>query len=192
MNGAARVIAQRPSLPLKGQIPLTTLYGDLALDAARRDDRAEAEGWIRRGRESEPSHKISPNALLWEMIDLRVKIVFDEPEVWVPILAAILHRYRGNREALSAVMIRLVEFGLVRAAADPKQPDKITLDTQVLDHLLAQYGPRVTAAGDLGASPGPGGIWTPESSRGGSTIWTPGSEAAVPAQERSKLILPGQ
>ncbi len=62
MNGAGRAIAQRPSLPMKSRIPLTTLYGDLAHDAARRGDRAEAQGWIRRGRESEPSHKISPNA----------------------------------------------------------------------------------------------------------------------------------
>ncbi len=194
MNGAARAIVQRPSLPLKGRIPPTTLYGDLALDAARRDDRAEAESWIRRGRESESPNKISPNALVWEMIDLRVKIIFDEPEVWVPILAAILHRYRGNREALSAVMLRLVEIGLVRPVADPKHPDKIVLDTQVLEHLLAQYGPRVTTAGgDLGASPASGGIWTPESSRGGSPIWTPGAEgAATSAPERSKLILPGQ
>jgi tetratricopeptide (TPR) repeat protein len=194
MNGAGRAIAERPSLVTKGPIPPTTLFGDLSLDAAVRGDRAEAESWIRRGRESEPAHKISPNALLWELLELRVRIIFDQPEVWVPALAAVLQHYRGNREALSAIMIRLVEFGLVRTVVDPKHPDRIGLDTQVLDHLMTQYGPRITtAAGDVGAAPATGGIWTPESARGGSPIWTPGTEAAAaPGKEPSKLILPGQ
>ncbi len=92
------------------------------------------------------------------------------------------------------MLLRLAEFGLVSVVPDPKQPDKIVLDTRILDHLLTEYGPRVTtAAGDLGAAPAAGGLWTPEAARGGSTIWTPGSEAASdPGQERSKLILPGQ
>ena len=179
---------------MKGRIPPTTLYGELALDAARRGNRAEAETWLRRGRQSEPSQRISSNALIWELLDLQVKIVFDEPEIWVPIIAVLLERYRGNREAISAVLIRLMEMGLVRGSVDPKNPDQIAVDTRILDQLLAQYGPRVTTAGgDLGVSASRGELWTPESSRGGSAIWTPGSEAAsAPGQERPKLIMPGQ
>ncbi len=192
MMKAAGAIADRPSLAVRGRIPPTTLYGDLALDAARRGHRAEAETWLRRGRQSEPS-KISSNALIWELIDLQVKIIFDDPELWVPIIALILDRYRGNREAISAVLVRLMEMGLVRPVANPDKADEIAVDTRILDQLLAQYGPRVTTpTGELGASAGRGEIWTPESSRGGSAIWTPGSgAAAAPGQER-KLIVPGQ
>ncbi len=71
---------------------------------------------------SEPSQKISSNALIWELIDLQVKIVFDEPEVWVPIIAVLLERYRGNREAISAVLLRLMEMGLVRAVGRSQEP----------------------------------------------------------------------
>ena len=177
---------------MKSRIPATTLYGDLALDAARDGDRAEAEQWLQRGRQTESSLKISPNALIWEMIALQVKIILDHPEVWVPIIAVLLERYRGNRDALSAILLRLMEMGLVRASVDPNNPDQIALDTRILDQLLTQFGPRVTtASGDLGVSAGQGGIWTPEASRGGSTIWTPGSEAAsAPGQERPKIIVP--
>jgi tetratricopeptide (TPR) repeat protein len=193
MLRAAAAIADRPSLAVKGRIPPTTLYADLVLDAARQGKRAEAEDWLRRGRQSEPS-KISSNALIWELIDLQVKIILDEPAVWVPTIAVLFERYRGNREAISAVLLRLMEMGLVRPVADPKNPEQIGLDTRILDQLLAEYGPRVTtASGDLGVSAGRGEIWTPEASRGGSAIWTPGSEAATaPGQERPKLIVPGQ
>ncbi len=192
MNGAARAIVERPSASVKSRMPATTLYGDLALDAARDGDRAEAEQWLQRGRQTESSLKISPNALIWEMIALQVKIILDHPEVWVPIIAVLLERYRGNRDALSAILLRLMEMGLVRASVDPNNPDQIALDTRILDQLLTQFGPRVTtASGDLGVSANQGGIWTPEASRGGSTIWTPGSEAAAaPGQERPKIIMP--
>ena len=85
-------------------------------------------------------------------------------------------------------------MGLVQAVADPKNPEQTALDTRLLDQLIAQYGPRVTtAAGDLGVSASQGEIWTPEASRGGSAIWTPGSEPAPAAgQQRSRLIVPGQ
>jgi tetratricopeptide (TPR) repeat protein len=192
MNRAGSVIADRPSVAVKGRIAPTTLYGDLALEAAQQRNRTEAETWLRRGRQSEPSQRISSNALIWELIDLQVKIVFDKPEVWVPIIAVLLERYRGNREAISAVLLRLIEVGLVHASPDPNKPEQIVLDTRILDQLLAQYGPRVTTAGgDLGVSASRGEIWTPEASRGGSAIWTPGSESAsAPGPERPKIIVP--
>ncbi len=193
-NQAARVIEQRPSLMLKGQIEVITLYGDLALEAAQQNDRAMAEQWLARGRQAEPPQKRSAHALAWEMIGLEVKMLLDEPDEWVPVLAVILGRCRGNQEATSAVLLRLVSLGLVRAALDPKRPDQLLLDTRILDQYLKRYGPRVTTAtGELGVAASQGEIWTPESAGAPSTIWTPGS-ASAPAQsaEKSKIILPGQ
>ena len=111
------MIDQRPSLLIKGRIEPITLYGDLALDAAQRNDRAEAENWLARGRQSEPPQKRPAHALAWEMIELQVKMVLDEPEVWVPDLAVILERYRGNQEATSAVFLRLSISGWFRSSS---------------------------------------------------------------------------
>src|SRR5262249_16696880 len=150
-NRVGRALAQRPSLLVKGRIEATTLYGDLALDAARRGDRAEAGSWIERGRQSEPPLKQTAHALLWEMIDLQVKVRLEAPEVWVPRRAALLERYRGNAEATSAILMRLAGLGLVQVAIDPKHPGQIILDTRLLEHYLREFGPRVTtAAGELG------------------------------------------
>jgi tetratricopeptide (TPR) repeat protein len=194
MNRVARLIDQRPSLMVKGQIENITLYGDLALEAAQESDRAQAASWIARGRGCDPPQKRSAHALGWEMIELQVEMIVDEPEVWVGRLAVILERYRGNQEATSAVLLQLVSLGLVQARVDPKRPDQLLLDTSAMDSLLSQYGPRVTtAAGELGAAATQGGIWTPDSAARASPIWTPGSGSPSPrAAEKSKLILPGQ
>jgi tetratricopeptide (TPR) repeat protein len=186
----ARLIDARPALMVKGKIEPTTLYGELALDAAGRSDRAQAKHWLDRGVESEPPLKRSANALAWEMIDLQVQMVLDEPEDWVPTLAMILERYRGNQEATSAVILRLINLGLVQVVQDPSRPDQMALDTRVLEHYLSQYGPRVTtASGQLGVAATRGEIWTPESAAGaaggGAAIWTPGS-ATPPAAGESK------
>jgi hypothetical protein len=126
--------------------------------------------------------------VLWDLLDLHVAILLDDPEVWVPVLAGILERYRGNSDAMSAVLRRLIELGLIRAIVDPNRRDQIELDTRILDQYLKRYGPRVaTTAADRG---GPT-LWTPEASRGGASIWTPGSEAASSSGEKPKIILPG-
>jgi tetratricopeptide (TPR) repeat protein len=195
MIRAARVIAEHPSLLIKGRIETTALYGDLALDAARRYKRTEAEDWMRRGRQSEPPLKRAAHALAWEMIDLQVKVMLDDPEVWVPRLAVILDKYRGNQEATSAVFVRLIDLGLVQPVVDPNRPEQMALDTRTLQYYLNRYGPRVTtSAGQLGVAAAGGEIWTPESeSPGGrSALWTPGSApSASSSGEKPKLILPG-
>lgn len=193
---AARLIDSRPALLVKGKIDPTTLYGELALDAAGRGDRALAKHWLARGVESDPPLKRSANALAWEMIDLQIQMVLDSPETWVPTLAVILDRYRGNQEATSAVFLRLINLGLVRVVPEPNRPDHVGLDTRVLEHYLNQYGPRVTtASGQLGVAATRGEIWTPESAAGGgggASIWTPGSAAPpAPAGGKPSIIVTG-
>jgi tetratricopeptide (TPR) repeat protein len=191
-NQAARLIDRRPSLLTTGRIEPVDLYGDLALEAAHDRDREAAEDWLVRGRQAEAPKKRSATALAWEMIGLEVKMMLDQPEVWVPVLAVILERCRGNSEATSAVLLRLVSFGLVQAGVDPNRPGHLLLDTQMLEQYLKRYGPRVTTStGELGVAASQTGIWTPESTGAPSPIWTPGS-AAPRSEEKSKLFLPGQ
>jgi hypothetical protein len=193
-NRVARLIDARASLMVKGKIEAPTLYGELAVDAAGRNERAEAMTWIARGRDSEPPRKRSAHSLAWEMIELQVQMMLDGPEVWVKSLAVILEHYRGNQEATSAVFLRLIKLGLVRVVADPNHPDQATLDTRILDDYLSRFGPRVTtAAGELGVAATRGEIWTPESGGGGGSLWTPGSALPPTSGEgKSKIIVPGQ
>ena len=135
-----------PSLMVKGKIEPMTLYGELALDAAGRNDRDKAAYWLERGRDSEPPRKRSANQIAWEMIALQIQMVLDGPEVWVKSLAVILERYRGNQEATSAVFLRLINLGLVQVVSDPNRPDQMALDTRTLEYYLDQFGPRVTTA----------------------------------------------
>src|SRR5262249_36154548 len=161
----ANLIAERPSLLGKGGIETTTLYGDLALDAARQRDRAKALAWLERGRDADPPSKRAEHALAWEMIELQIQIVLDGPEVWVPTVAGILQRYRGDRQATSAIFLGLINLGLVQLVPDQYHPDQMALDTRGLESLLSQYGPRITTAtGETAASAARGGIWTPDSS----------------------------
>jgi tetratricopeptide (TPR) repeat protein len=195
LNRVARLIDARPALLVKGKIEPTTLYGELALDAAGRNDRAQAMSWLARGLESEPPLKRSAHALAWEMIEFQVQMLLDGPEVWVPSLAVILERYRANQEATSAVFLRLINLGLVHVVPDPNRPDQMALDMRTLEYYLNQYGPRVTtASGQLGVAATRGEIWTPDAAPGGgSPIWTPGS-ASSPAAGSGKpsIIVTGQ
>ena len=187
---AARVIVDRSSLQAASGLDPLDLFGILALDAARREDREGTQEWIRRGRKAE-SVRPTSRSLEWELLEFQASTVLDGPEVWVPTVVGLMDRYQGNQDATAAVLYRLMRLGLVRPVVDPRRPGEVMLDMGVLDRLIAQYGPRIaTAPGDRG-----GGIWTPEAARGGSAIWTPGAEnAPAPAagQERPKLILPGQ
>jgi hypothetical protein len=190
----SRVIAERTSLLEKGNIETATFYGELALAEARKENRAEAETWVRQGRQSEAPAKRVAGAVHWDMIELQIKIVLDGPEIWVPSLAGILERYRDNQEATSAVLFRLVELGLVHATLDPKHPNQLNLDTRVLERYMNQYGPRVTTpTRDLGVRAERGEIWTPEPGGGGTPLWTPGSASpASHVREKSNIILPGE
>jgi len=194
VNRVGRLIDQRPSLLIKGGIEPITLYGELAIDAAQRNNRAEAESWLARGRQSVSPQKRSTQILAWEMIDLQVKMVLDEPEVWVPHLAALFERYSGNQEATSHLLLRLVNLGLVQVVADPNRPNQIVLDTRILEDYLGRYGPRVTTvSGQSGHAATRGEIWTPDSGAPRTPIWTPGSASPPnPGGEKPKIIIPGR
>ncbi len=194
MNQAARVIDQRPSLLSKGQISALHLYGDLAVEAASKHDRALAADLIARGRGLDSPIAGPANAIAWEMVEFQIAMMLEEPEVWVPRLAVIMERHRTNRDAISAVLLRLVSLGLVQAMVDPKRPGQLMLDTTILQTYMSEYGPRITTAtGELGAAAAQGGIWTPDSAAAPSPVWTPGSASPVPRlKETPKLILPGQ
>ncbi len=196
MNQVARfLIAERPSVLEKINVPATTIYGDLALEAAAEGDRAEAESWLGRGRESDRPDQKAARAITWDMLGLHIQIIFDEPDVWVPVLALILERVRGSKEATGVVILRLIELGLVKPVPDPYHADQMGLDTRVLEYYLSHYGPRVTTAtGELGVAASRGSIWTPGAAAagGGGTIWTPGSTSPQPPGGKGALFVPGQ
>ncbi len=196
MNQVARfLIAERPSVLEKINVPATTIYGDLALEAAAEGDRAEAESWLARGRESDRPDQKAARAITWDMLGLHIQIIFDEPDVWVPVLALILERVRGSKEATGVVILRLIELGLVKPVPDPYHADQMGLDTRVLEYYLSHYGPRVTTAtGELGVAASRGSIWTPGAAAagGGGTIWTPGSTSPQPPGGKGALFVPGQ
>ena len=193
-NQVSRLLDERPSLLATAEVDVIKLYGELALEAAQEGEREQAEAWLEKGKQSESRQKRSGHLLRWELVGLQVKMIMDPPDVWVPVLAVMLDRCRGNQEATSKFLLGLVSLGLVQAGVDPKRPDQLILDTRILEQYLKQYGPRVTtASGELGVAASQGEIWTPESSGTASPIWTPGSPAAsTRTAEKSKLILPGQ
>ena len=75
------------------------------------------------------------------MIGLEVKMLLEEPEVWVPVVAVILERCRGNNEATSAVLMRLVSLGLVQAGVDPKRPDQLSSIPRCWSTISNDMGP---------------------------------------------------
>jgi tetratricopeptide (TPR) repeat protein len=193
---AALAIAERPGFCSRSRIPEAKLFGELALHAAREEKREEAVEWLRRGRAEEPAATRALLTPAWEMHELQIRMMFDQPEDWVPDLAVILERYTDNQIASQIINSRLVNLGLLRMVTDPNRPGETLVDPSPLEFLLRRFGPRVkTASGYLGVSATKGEIWTPESASGGSSgLWTPGSEVpgASSGADRPRLILPGQ
>lgn len=192
---AGLAIAARPGFCSRNRVPEAKLFGDLALRAARDDKREEAFEWLRRGRDEEPAATRAILAPVWDMHELQVRMMFDQPEEWVPDLAVILERYIDNPTASQIVNSRLLNLGLLRMVNDPDRPRETLVDPSPLQYLLKRFGPRITtSSGYLGVSATKGDIWTPGAASGGSTLWTPGSDAANPtaAADRPRVILPGQ
>ncbi|HEV3120364.1 MAG TPA: tetratricopeptide repeat protein [Isosphaeraceae bacterium] len=189
---AARALSERPGLFHKLVEP-STVFADLTYDAIARDARDEAFATIQRGREAEPELR-GKAAAFWDMVEIQARSAFEEPTSWVPHLAAVLDRYANDVAAGQVLLQFLIGMSLIQPVASPDGSDQITLDTRVLQGVLAQFAPRGAAgAGAAGASASRPGIWTPGSAAargGGSAVWTPGSEPAT--GEKPKLIIPGR
>ncbi|HMB05409.1 MAG TPA: tetratricopeptide repeat protein [Isosphaeraceae bacterium] len=195
LERAARSLVARPGLWDRAGIEPIVLHTDLALLAAGHDRLTEAFDWTRRGRQADPAPARAKNAPMWDMLEIRLKSRSTPPEVWVPDLAVIMDRYRDDQAANQAILLNLLEMGLVQMVPNPDKPDDILIDSRMLQTLMAEYGPRVTtASGQLGVSATRGGLWTPGSSTGGGgAIWTPGADApGTPGGDKPKLIIPGR
>ena len=172
------------------------VYTELANFEAGRDSYDEAFRRIEEGRRAEPAAQRPHNAPAWDMLEIGLKARTQEPEQWVPELAIVLERYRENQASSQALMMSLLQMGLVRMAPNPDVPGDYLLDPRPLQALMSEYGPRVTtASGQFGVAATKGGIWTPGSETGGQAggIWTPGG--ASPSQggpDKPKLIIPGR
>ncbi len=195
---AARALAARPAAWEPSQLDPMSIHSDLAMIAAGHDRMSEAFDWIRRGRQADPTPARARNAAFWDMLEIRLKAMSESPEVWVPDLAVVMDRYRDDQAANQAIMLNLLEMGLVQMVRHPDDPEQILLDSRTLQALMASYGPRVTtASGELGVAATRGGIWTPGSGAtgagGSGGLWTPGSGApGAPSGDKPKLIIPGR
>jgi hypothetical protein len=197
MERAARaLIDRRPTWENVGIEPLV-LYSDLSMLASGRAQVDEAFEWMKRGRQAENAAQRAKNAVVWDMLEIRLRSHTEAPESWVPALAVVLDRYGEDHVASQAILMNLIEMGIVRLVPNPDNPEQVSLDTRGLQMILAEYGPRVTtASGQLGVSATKPEIWTPGAKTGGGGgIWTPGASAsAPPAQggDKPKLIIPGR
>jgi hypothetical protein len=195
----ARALVDRPAARERGGIEPMTVYADLATITGDQDKMAEALDWVRRGRQADPTAQRIKNAPFWDMLEVRLKVGSEDPEVWVPDLAVIMERYRDDPDANQTITMELIDMGLVQILPNPDEPGDILLDTRPLQSLMAEYGPRVTtSSGLLGVSATRGNLWTPggpaTAGSGAGALWTPGSDAGQPApgEGKSKLIIPGR
>jgi len=196
LERTARLLADRPAVAERAGLEPLSIHSDLAVLAAGRDDKAAAFDWVRRGRQADPASSRARNAPVWDMLEVRLRMQTEEPEVWVPDLAVVMERYRDDSVAYQVILRTLLDLGLISVAPNPDRPDDFLIDSRPLQALLAEYGPRVTtASGGLGVSATRGEVWTPGQSGGGGAIWTPGSQAGPPPSaggEKPRLIIPGR
>ncbi len=197
MERASRALVDRPQTwgNAGSGISSIALFADLASLAANAGRLPEAFDWITKGRQADTPVTKAINAPVWDMLEVRFKARGEAPEVWVPELAVVLDRYRENQAASQAILLNLVEMGLVQVQPNPDRPDDLLLDSRPLQALLTRYGPKVTtASGRLGVSATKGDLWTPGSQGGGAGggLWTPGSPQGGKPAEKPKLIIPGR
>jgi tetratricopeptide (TPR) repeat protein len=197
IDRSARAIADRESLHGRSDVPWVSVFGDLANLALEDGEPARAYAWLEQGRKIDPASRRA-HALRWDLVEVQLKARGETPETWVPLLAALLDRYRGDDAASRTILLTLVEMGIVRTAPHPTDPGKMMIDTRILNALLVEYGPRITtAAGGVPASAGPSGLWTPDAAGAGAGtttpggIWTPGGTGAG-GPDKPKLIIPGR
>ncbi|MDR3619150.1 MAG: hypothetical protein P4L85_07355 [Paludisphaera borealis] len=191
---AAREITTRRKLLERDRFPVFSVYTDLAMAEAGERRRDAALEWARKGRGVDPQARRSVAAASWDMLELQIQMMTDEPENWVPELVVVMNRYERDQDATRLVLSRLVQAGLIRLTQSENESEGMVADSSLLQHLIARYGPRVqTATGEVGVSATRGGIWTPEAPVGGSGgVWTPGSSPKPAPADKPRIILPGQ
>lgn len=169
-------------------------YFDLAGLVARRDGIDAALSLLLEGKTRDPEAKKPLGELNWDLFALRLRVLTTEPQHWVPGLAVMLQQFARNNEALSTIIPVLVQLGLLRPYQDPARPDRVSIDSSLLDALIDKFGPKITTpSGGLGVAAGKPSLWTPESEpakSGGGKLWTPG-QPKTGGDEGSKLIIPG-
>lgn len=170
-------------------------YMDMANILFAREGLDVALKTLQEGQARDPEAGKPLGALGWEIIALRLKAVSTQPEEWVPLLAVMLSQYGKNGDAMRVILPVLVNLGIVRPTRDPSRPDKIMLDTALLDALIDKFGPKITTpSGGLGIAAGKPSIWTPGSETAkadGGKLWTPGQNKPGGGESGSKLIIPG-
>jgi hypothetical protein len=169
-------------------------YFDLAGLVSRKEGIDAALDILLQGKARDPEAKKPLGELQWDLFALRLKAMLMEPQHWVPGLAVMLQQFSRNNEALSTIIPVLVQLGLLRPYQDPARPDRISIDSSLLDALVDKFGPKITTpSGGLGVAAGKPSLWTPESETakaGGGKLWTPG-QPKPGGEEGSKLIIPG-
>ncbi len=198
MEQAAQAMVHRPELmDREGGPARFTVFADLANLALSRQSREEAFTWVRRGRESDPDSR-GANAPRWDMLEVRMHARIDPPDQWVPLLAAVMERYRDSDAAGPVLASNLLDMGLLQMQPHPDRPGEMLLDSRPLQAVLSRYGPRITtASGELGVSATRSGLWTPGSETGApGGLWTPGSSPSgnpdKGGEKPSKLFIPGR
>lgn len=198
LKRAVKALLDRPGAWEAARIESLQLYADLASLAAGEGRADEALDWIRRGREADPVAKRAANVYAWDLLELKIRARVQHPEKWVPDLASMLETFSANPTANEALLMTMIQMGLISMTPHPEKPDEMLMDPRVLQGLLMEYGPRVTtASGQLGVTASRGQLWTPGSGAGAGGpggLWTPGTAAQAPpgAADKPKLIIPGR
>ncbi len=193
---AAQAVSERPALlDTPNGLDRFALFRELAQLAAMRQDRESVMAYVQIGRDGDPPELKAARATRWDMLELRLMTLFDPPEEWVPRLHAIVNTNRTDHEGMNHIISELLELGLLRVVPleDGPEGEQFAIDSRTLQTLFDRYGPRIKTIGDTGTADRADAIWTPAkeaASRGGSTIWTPGSapQASGPG-DPPKVIL---
>lgn len=192
---AGKLLIERPGALAKADVSSIHVYADLATLTASRGQIEEALALLKQGREAEPPLTRRENAVVWDIVEIRLRARFEEPHQWVPELAAIIDRYSEDPKSTEFVVMSLIEMGLLQMV--PAGEGQVSLDSRPLQALMSEFGPRVTtASGRLGVSAAKPDIWTPGSSTGSSGgLYIPGASTPPNAPQGggpSKLIVPGR
>jgi tetratricopeptide (TPR) repeat protein len=190
---AALALADRPALFERG-VDIISVYTILSSQIPEPWQTAEALAWVERGRRADPPAQRAQHAPLWDMMELRLRARAEEPERWVGELAALLDHYAHDERANAIILEGLIHLGLIQMSPHPDRPGEFLLDSRPLQHLLSEYGPKITTAtGRVAVAVTKPTIWTPSAETGTkSGLWTPSTGTPPATGDTSKLIIPGR